>query len=98
MITGSDRRKRDGLQRLVNAWDPLGVLGDPTWPRDEYDCLVGPLLSGLERGMSAEAIAAFLARELPDHFGIDPEPSQPAAFAALVVAWFAEQRRKNWSS
>ena len=98
MIPGTSKRKYAGLQRLVNAWDPLGVLCDPTWPRDEYDCLVGPLRSGLERGMSVDEIAAFLVHKLQDHFGIGAEASQPAAFAALIIAWRAEQRRKNGAS
>jgi hypothetical protein len=95
VIPGTSKRTYAGLQRLVNAWDPLGVLRDPTWPRDEYDCLVGPLLTCLERGMVAEEITAFLVHELQDHFGIDAAASQPAAFAAMTIAWFAEQQHRH---
>jgi hypothetical protein len=45
---------------LVNDWDPIGVMSDPDWPRDEYDSYIGQIHSFLERGESAE----FLARHL----------------------------------
>jgi len=82
------KRFEDELRALVGAWDPLSVFDDPTWPRDEYDCLLGPLLSRLQRGAPAEDISAFLGHELRDHFGIEPRPGQPTAFVATLVAWF----------
>ena len=45
---------------LVNDWDPIGVMDDPDWPRDEYDSYIGQIHAFLERGESAE----FLARHL----------------------------------
>jgi hypothetical protein len=45
---------------LINDWDPIGVMGDPEWPRDEYDSYIGEILTFLERRESAD----FLARHL----------------------------------
>ena len=36
------------LRRLLCEWDPIGVMDDPEWPRDEYDCMIGPVLRLLE--------------------------------------------------
>lgn len=49
------------IQRiLVEDWDPIGVMDDPDWPRDEYDAYVGEIYGFLQRGESA----AFISRHL----------------------------------
>jgi hypothetical protein len=45
---------------LVADWDPIGVMDDPEWPRDEYDSYVGEIYKFLARGESAEFIARHL--------------------------------------
>jgi hypothetical protein len=47
-------------QVLIRNWDPIGVMGDPEWPRDEYDSYIGELHGFLARGESAEYIARHL--------------------------------------
>ena len=42
-------------------------------PQDEYDCLIAPILDRLAAGDGADEIAAFLRRELDEHFGLDPD-------------------------
>lgn len=78
-----------GLQRLLNEWDPIGVSPDVGGPDDEYSCLYGPLMRSLHRKASATEIADFLRGELSDHFGINPDASQPDAFARRLVDWFS---------
>jgi hypothetical protein len=75
----------------VNAWDPIGVMDDPEWPRDEYECIVGPVLRRLEEGAGADDIGGFLTHELEHHFGLDPEPLQPHVLAEQLVRWYAER-------
>lgn len=85
------------LGALVNAWDPIGVFDEDeedAWPEDEYDCLVGPLLSRLQRGAGAREIREHLARELVDHFGLGPEVATSTEFPERVVRWYAE----NWAT
>jgi len=64
------RERYRELRELVNRWDPIGVMDDPEWPRDEYECLVGPVLRRLEEGAPVSALAAFPRGELTDHFGL----------------------------
>jgi len=45
---------------LVREWDPIGVMSEPDWPRDEYDSYIGGLYRLLAGGESAEAIAQHL--------------------------------------
>jgi hypothetical protein len=61
--TMSDRRVPTDLiaaairQIFVEDWDPIGVMDDPDWPRDEYDSYIGEVHGFLERGESEEFIA-----------------------------------------
>jgi len=74
------------LRHLLNRWDPIGVadLVD-----DEYDCMLGPVLTRLARGDDAAALGEYLWFEVKDHFGLDPERSRPDVLAEQLVAWFA---------
>jgi hypothetical protein len=47
-------------QVLVDDWDPIGVMDDLEWPRDEYDSYIGQIYRYLARGESAEFIARHL--------------------------------------
>jgi len=47
-------------QVLISQWDPIGVMDDPEWPRDEYDSYIGEIYRYLARGESAELIARHL--------------------------------------
>lgn len=54
-------RIADAIRDVLNRdWDPIGMMGDPEWPRDEYDSYIGDLYRYLARGESA----AFIARHL----------------------------------
>jgi len=82
------RRRWSELRELVNAWDPIGVIGIGA-PLDEYDCLIGPLLRMLESGESDKAIVAYLHREGTEHFGVVLHNAD--AFAVQAKDWY-EQR------
>lgn len=56
------------IRELLNQWDFIGVVADGIL--DEYDCLIGPISSRLQRGETADELHAFLAAELSDHFGL----------------------------
>jgi hypothetical protein len=81
-----------GLQRLLNEWDPIGVAPELGGPEDEYDCMLGPLLTLLSGGASEREIGSFLRTELSGHFGLNPNYSQPEKFAARVLAWWSVER------
>src|SRR5262245_11053793 len=86
------RRLHQELRALLCQWDPIGVMADPQWSRDEYDCLLGPLLGRLLRGATAAELTTFLEHELREHFGLNPEVCEPAHFAAAALAWYSQYR------
>jgi hypothetical protein len=78
---------------LVNDWDFLRVM-PLGFPKDEYDCIVGSLLSKLQQGASEEEIAKFVDQELRNHYGLR-EPSGIPEFSRRVVRWFRSEAAKN---
>ena len=83
------RERYRGLLDLVNRWDPIGVLGDPDWPRGEYECVVGALLRRLEEGAPVADVAGFLHHEFTGHFGLAITPAAALPWAAEATAWYA---------
>ena len=67
---------------LINDWDPIGVMADPEWPRDEYDAYIGRIYSRLSSGESAEAIAKYLCFVECEQMGL----AAPPVSARLGVA------------
>ncbi len=63
----SDRDRR--VDELVAEWDPLGLIARGA-PRDEYDCMVRPLVSLLARNASEAEIVEWLQQWFPAHFGL----------------------------
>jgi len=88
------RERSNQLCRLMCEWDPIGVIASPDHPRDEYDCLVGPLLTLLARHASEEEVARFLRHEIDEHFGPPPENYDFAKIARRVRSWF----ERGWST
>ena len=82
------------LRNLLCEFDPIGVMDDPEWPRDEYDRMIGPLLTVLLQGASKSDIAQFVQRELTDHFGLEPELAASKMFADIVESW----HKAYWAS
>lgn len=80
------------IRRLVCEWDPIGVMDDPEWPRDEYDCLLGPLLRLLEAKATEEEIAKFLKKEIDEHFGLSPNAYDFSSVAAKIREGYS----RNW--
>jgi hypothetical protein len=94
-LTKEQSRKRwEELRDLLVAWDPLN-LSKIGAPRDEYDCLLGPLMRHLEQGSTDNVVSSFLAHEFTDHFGVPSYAEEPdvVRFAQLARAWFSE----HWS-
>jgi hypothetical protein len=81
----------ENLRYLLNQWDFLGVadLVD-----DEYDCMVGPLVSLLDRGATAAEVSEHLWYELDDHFGVDPAGRGVDGMADRLVALGAAWQRE----
>ena len=80
------RQRSTELNALLCEWYPIGV--GPDGPRDEYECLVGPLLTMLQSGATQDEIASYLETELVEHIGLEPNRYRIAAAASRVCAWF----------
>jgi len=73
-------QKQRGLRRLLNEWDPIGVMSGEDAPSEEYDCLFG-VLGQLHKGASREQLAAYLSEQLVHHFDLDPNQARSDQFA-----------------
>ena len=80
------RQRGRELRALLLEWDPIGV--GPEGPRDEYDCLLWPVLRKLEDRIGPAELSAFLARELQDHFGLQAHEPDIEAFVGRARTWF----------
>jgi hypothetical protein len=85
------RQRWSEVRRLLNEWDPIGVIGGPDSPNDEYDWLAGPLLRLMERDASSSEISDFLRTEIEDHFGLDPRHYDFDGIAERLKGWFRER-------
>jgi hypothetical protein len=73
---------------MLSQWDAIGVADEPD-AADEYDCMIGPLLSHLFDGASIESLAAWIAQERTEHFGLDEHAEADIALATGLVRWWA---------
>ncbi|HZM99153.1 MAG TPA: hypothetical protein VFB70_07155 [Pyrinomonadaceae bacterium] len=81
------------LNALLCEWDPIGV--GPDGPRDEYECLVGPLLMMLQSGATQDEIASYLEIELVEHFGLEPNRESMASTVSRVCTWWSSSTFKS---
>ncbi len=81
------RQRAAQLNDLLCEWDPIGVMGFGA-PRDEYDCLIGPLLTMLQAGAATPDIASYLRKEMVEHFGLSPEYYDFPAAGEHIRTWF----------
>jgi hypothetical protein len=72
----------------LNEWDFIGVR-DLSAHEDEYDCLLGPLLTRLAGGAGVGDVRSYLRQMVQDHFGLDPGQVDVDGFAERAVAWWA---------
>jgi hypothetical protein len=65
------------------------------FPANEYDCLLGPLLTRLARSDSRASLSEYLWHEAEDHFGLDPVRCGTDKFADQLLAWYAAKNRHS---
>jgi hypothetical protein len=81
---------QDGLRYLLNRWDPIAIYDEAlNFPPDEYDCLIGPLITRLARHESRATLSEYLWNQIEDHFGLDPVRCGTDSFADCLLAWYA---------
>ena len=84
------------LRALWCEWDPIGVLDDPDWPRDEYDDYLKPTLRLLETGAGVGAVAQYLNSVVGESLALGETgvmSTRPILFASRLRDWYDE----NWA-
>lgn len=87
----SRERWRQALE-LWNEFDPIGVMGTPDWPRDEYEAYVGPTLRFLESNGPIEELQRYLAQVTLEQMGMNNTPQFEMSrrqFAKRLRDWYA---------
>ncbi|QWF24381.1 hypothetical protein KM427_12175 [Nocardioides sp. LMS-CY] len=79
------------MRALLMEWDAIGIA-ETAECQDEYDCMIGPLLSHLRGGADAVLLGTWIARERADHFGLEPDGSADRALADALLTWWRAQR------
>jgi hypothetical protein len=79
---------------LHYLWDPIGVRGEPH-ARDEYDGYVPDIYSLLQKGASAEQIAAHLEKIETEWIGLSSNPEHSLAIAHKLLEWRAALLEKR---
>lgn len=89
-----ERHVTEAIRRvLIDHWDPIGVMDDPEWPRDEYDAYIEEICRCLARGDSAESIARNLCFIEDAMMGLGrlPESARLSVAQALKAIDVAQQ-------
>jgi len=76
------------IRALWNAWDPIGVGGDPN--DDEYNGYLAPTVRLLERGASVEEIVKYLKWVTDEQMGLSQSAGH-AKFSEQLQRWFASK-------
>ena len=80
------REIRCAIRRVfVEVWDPIRVMSDPEWPRDEYDGYVGRVFELLVTGGSDEEIIEHLQWAI-GRMGMDGSTSSLKTVVAALRA------------
>src|SRR5271170_359015 len=87
------RRVRLAIRKVfVDVWDPIGVMDDPTWPRDEYDSYIGGVFELLVLGGSDKEIVEYLD-SVVGRIGMDASrvSMQDVTAALRQIQWNGKQ-------
>lgn len=69
------REVRVQIRRVFNeVWDPIGVMKDPEWPRDEYNGYIGGMFELLTSNATDQKIDDYLC-ECAAYMGMDASRS-----------------------
>ncbi|MBT4487306.1 MAG: hypothetical protein HOK30_08240 [Rhodospirillaceae bacterium] len=87
------RQRWAELRALWNEFDPIGVMADPAWPRNEYEAYVGPTMRLLEQDAGIDEIIKCLDAAVAGSMGLEHEDDKAKTFACRLRDWF----RDKWS-
>jgi hypothetical protein len=79
------------VRELWQSWDPIGVMGIPGAPQDEYDPYLDPTLRLLERDASVDEIEAYLEWVAYKRMGLPYVQLHAREFAQVLQMWYSER-------
>lgn len=79
------RALQEQLTERLLAWGPLGF----GFTREDYDCLISPLMHRLHDGEDSAALTAWLSHQLADHFGLGDADRGQRRFASELMTWWS---------
>lgn len=91
------REVRRAIRRVfVEVWDPIRVMEDPEWPRDEYDGYIGPIFELLVTGGRDQEIIKYLLWAV-DRMGMDGSKAslQTVVRALRAIDWPGKPKAGN---
>ncbi len=91
------RRREAALRDLWNAFDPIGVMDDPDWPRNEYDRYLPHTLRLLMDGAGTLAIADYVNSVVCEEMSLPGNSAAAYAFACELKTWFESDRRPQYN-
>lgn len=77
----------NALRNYWIAYDPIGVMDDPEWPRDEYDNYLTDTLSLLQQTASKDDILIYL-KNASEHMGIEFEIGPATKLVDEIMVWY----------
>ncbi len=84
------RKRWSELRDLWNEFDPIGVMGDLEWPRDEYESYCGTSMRLLEQNAENKELEAYVRSAL-DNMGIGASDDAIQNFVKKLKIWFQEK-------
>ena len=87
----ASRQRWGELRDKWNEYDPIEVMSDSEWPRDEYEAYVGQTMRLLEQGASVEEIVIYL-EEVSGNMGLRFNRRRALQHSAEFVRWYQD----NW--
>ena len=80
------KQQQKELRMILNEWNFLAVA--IAGPQDEYDCMLGPLLTLLHNGADENEVRDFIKKERKEHFGLPEEsPSLEPTLQKIFTWW-----------
>jgi hypothetical protein len=73
------------LSKILCEWDPIGVMDDPDWPRDEYDSYIPAITLQLDKNTNDIELAKLLSNITNEYMSITSSHSHNIAIAKKLI-------------
>ena len=78
------------VMELLRDWDPIGVLDDPDWPKDEYDGYSATIVQMLDARIPEDELYTFMKRIVTDNMEIPCDKKKTKQIAHDLVEFWKE--------